>query len=224
MLHTLHVRATSFHVLYRGHDHPNDLLWLGHHPTTEDGQQWWHDPWLHAFKFLQERHMERIVDTSSRRQQQSVGQTAHPPKHFIRPIVFRRQLGLDTISHRRCRALVQAQPDQVGHRKLEWPMQLVMRRLHKCLCLEEAVSDLSEEGVAVAQLLINCGDAARPCLEQDHGWRRTAVDHLKGRRAERRLIRRAVAVLCPRKPMEPSPGSVADKAVEVDSDDAVGSL
>jgi hypothetical protein len=132
--------------------------------------------------------MENVVDTGVWRQQQSVGQTAYPFQHFIRPIVLRHQLGLDTISHSfRC-VLVQAQPYQVAHRELERLMQLVVRRLHKCLGMEKSVPDLGEECVPISYLTINRSDVTGPCLEQDHGGQRMVVDHLNGGRAEHRLI------------------------------------
>jgi hypothetical protein len=88
-------------------------------------------------------------------------------------------------------------------------MSSVVRRLHQCLCLEEPFPNLSEEHVAVAQLVLYCRDLGCPGLKLDHRWWWPPVEHMKGCRLQGRLIRSVEAVFGPGQPPEPAPRSIA---------------
>ena len=92
------------------------------------------------------------------------------------------------------------------------------------LRLLEPVAHISEVGVAVFHVLSNYSHARVTRLIRANGRRVAAVNHAKWRLSERRLVRRIVDILGPRKPAEPLTWAIAGEAAQVHHDDAVGRL
>ena len=89
------------------------------------------------------------------------------------------------------------------------------------LGVQEALTNLRHEDVALRELLVQRRDAGDAGLVRCHGRRWTTVDDLEWSSPRRRLVRRVVAELGPGQPPEPAARAISCQAMKIDPKDPI---
>jgi hypothetical protein len=161
-------------------------------------RQWRHGVWRLTHNLAQKLDVEDIMNACARWRLQSVCHRPNSLHHLIRPEEFGCQLGWSCLTDRDGGAMVQPEPRPVAHRQFQRSMPLVMLPLHQGLRLHQPATNFSEEDITISHLAIYRDHPRRAWLEGCHWWRSAAVDNLKWRRPQCRLVGSVVAIFGPR--------------------------
>jgi hypothetical protein len=102
-------------------------------------------------------------------------------------------------------------------------MTSIILKLHVVASMQQPLTDFSQEGIMITELLVQCSNAGAGLIAGHSGWR-PAIDHLERSSVRCHLVRCVVAVLSPWQPMQPAAWPVAGKTPEVDAKHPVGHL
>jgi hypothetical protein len=111
--------------------------------------------WRLAVEFLEQSHMERVVELGARWELQLVGDRADPFPHLERPVVLRAQIAMTGDVERGDWMVQQPEPNPITGVELELPMIVVVLKLVVVLCLLEPLAHLEDELVALYQLMMH---------------------------------------------------------------------
>ena len=117
--------------------------------------------------------------------------------------------------------MVKTKPCPISGRECNVTVRRVVVLLHVVLGVQETLTNLLQEDVALRELLVQRRDAGDAGLVRCHGRRWTTVDDLKRSSPQRRLVRRVVAELGPGQPLEPAARAVSCQATKIDPKDPI---
>jgi len=150
---------------------------------------------------LEEADVEDIMVAGSVRQAKTISDVADMVQHLERPGVARAQLTPPPGDNGLGGPVEEAKPHPVTDAELQGAMVCIVVALGVGLGLEESVTDVGEEGVAVLQKSIYRRRARRGWRVRQQCRRRTTINHLERCGAQGGVESGVVAVFGLRKPL-----------------------
>lgn len=169
-------------------------------------------------KGLEDIDMEHVMDACTLQKPKTVGDVAHTFEDLERPRVAWTQLPACAWHQGLRRPVQKTEPYPVTDLELQRSMMSIIVALGVGLSLEQSIPDVGEKRVPILQELVDSRSASRAWLIWHQRWRWPTIDDLERRYTERGVESGIVAILCPWKPLEPSPGLITCNAVQVHGD------